>query len=76
LTQGIHVASGIASVPVLIAKLWVVWPRFVALPPVKRASYLVERVSLFPLVGGGIFMVFSGHLPAGPDPALAPTTPG
>ncbi|HEX3395004.1 MAG TPA: molybdopterin-dependent oxidoreductase [Acidimicrobiales bacterium] len=60
LTQGIHVASGIASVPVLIAKLWLVWPRFVALPPVKRASHLVERVSLFPLVGGGIFMVFSG----------------
>ena len=44
----------------LLAKLWVVWPRFVALPAVKRASNVVERIGLFPLVGGGIFMVFSG----------------
>ena len=60
LSQGIHVAAGIASVPVLIAKLWLVWPRFVALPPVKSVSHLVERVGLFPLVAGGVFMTFSG----------------
>ena len=60
LTQGLHVAAGIASLPVLVAKLWVVWPRFVAVPAVKRFSHLVERIGLFPLVGGGIFMVFSG----------------
>jgi hypothetical protein len=60
LTQGIHVAAGIASVPVLVAKLWLVWPRFVAFPIFKRAADLVERIGLFPLVGGGIFMVFSG----------------
>ena len=59
-SQGLHVAAGIASVPVLIAKLWLVWPRFVAFPAVKRASHLVERIGLFPLVGGGIFMAFSG----------------
>jgi hypothetical protein len=59
-TQGIHVAAGIASMPVLLAKLWVVWPRFISFPPAKRISHLVERVSLFPLVGGGVFMVFSG----------------
>ena len=46
--------------PVLLAKLWVVWPRFLSFPPVKRISHLVERIGLFPLVGGGIFMVFSG----------------
>jgi len=60
LTEGIHVAAGIASVPVLVAKLWLVWPRFVALPAVKGFSHLVERIGLLPLVGGGIFMVFSG----------------
>ncbi|MFN2506497.1 MAG: molybdopterin-dependent oxidoreductase [Acidimicrobiales bacterium] len=60
LTQGIHIAAGIASVPVLVAKLWLVWPRFVAFPPVKRASHLVERIGLFPLVAGGVFMTFSG----------------
>lgn len=60
ITQGVHVAAGIASMPVLIAKLWVVWPRFVSFPPVKRLSHFVERVGLLPLVAGGIFMVFSG----------------
>lgn len=59
-TQGVHVATGIASMPVLIAKLWVVWPRFVSFPPFKGLALLVERISLFPLVGGGVFMVFSG----------------
>ena len=59
-TQGLHVVAGIASMPVLVAKLWVVWPRFVAFPIAKRASQVVERIGLFPLVAGGIFMTFSG----------------
>jgi DMSO/TMAO reductase YedYZ molybdopterin-dependent catalytic subunit len=59
-TQGLHVAAGIASVPVLLAKLWVVWPRFVAWPPFRRISDIVERLGLLALVGGGVFMVFTG----------------
>jgi hypothetical protein len=59
-TQGLHVAAGIASMPVLLAKLWVVWPRFVSFPAVRSVAHLVERIGLFPLVAGGIFMVFSG----------------
>jgi hypothetical protein len=59
-TQGLHVAAGIASVPVLLAKLWLVWPRFVSLPVARSVAGLVERVGLFPLVTGGIFMTFSG----------------
>ena len=60
LTQGLHVACGIASLPVLLAKLWVVWPRFVSFPPFRRISDLVERIGVLALVGGGIFMVFTG----------------
>ncbi|MDQ4068666.1 MAG: molybdopterin-dependent oxidoreductase [Actinomycetota bacterium] len=59
-TQGLHVAAGIASIPVLIAKLWLVWPRFVTFPLARSASRLVERIGLLPLVGGGIFLAFSG----------------
>jgi DMSO/TMAO reductase YedYZ molybdopterin-dependent catalytic subunit len=59
-TQGLHVATGIASLPLLGAKLWVVWPRFASYPPVKSLGHLIERIGIFPLVGGGIFMVFSG----------------
>jgi hypothetical protein len=60
LSQGLHVVSGIASIPVLVAKLWLVWPRFVSFPVAKRASQVVERIGVFPLVAGGIFMTFSG----------------
>ncbi len=59
-TQGLHVASGIASLPVLVAKLWVVWPRFVSFPPGRRIADAVERLGILALVTGGIFMVFSG----------------
>jgi hypothetical protein len=59
-TQGVHVVCGIASLPVLVAKLWVVWPRFVSLPPFRRVADVVERLGILALVGGGIFMVFSG----------------
>jgi hypothetical protein len=59
-TQGIHVISGIAAVPFLFAKLWVVWPRFVSVPPFRRVSDVVERLGILALVGGGVFMVFSG----------------
>ena len=60
ITQGVHVAAGIASLPVLLAKLWLVWPRFASFPPARRLGDLVERAGLLPLVAGGIFMVFSG----------------
>jgi len=60
LTQGVHVASGIASVPVLVAKLWVVWPRFVSFPPGRRIADVVERLGILALVTGGIFQVGSG----------------
>jgi DMSO/TMAO reductase YedYZ molybdopterin-dependent catalytic subunit len=59
-TQGIHVATGIASVPVLVAKLWLVWPRLLAFPPFRRIADVVERAGLLALVGGGVFMVFTG----------------
>ena len=59
-TQGLHVACGIASLPVLLGKLWVVWPRFVSFPPGRRIADAVERLGVLALVTGGIYMVFSG----------------
>ncbi|MGH9279920.1 MAG: molybdopterin-dependent oxidoreductase [Acidimicrobiales bacterium] len=59
-TQGLHVATGIASVPVLLAKLWLVWPRFLSFPPVRGLAHLVERIGILALVAGSIWMVFSG----------------
>lgn len=59
-TQGVHVATGIAAVPLLLAKLWVVYPSLWAWPPVNGPAHAVERLSLLPLVGGSLFMLFSG----------------
>ncbi|MGH9189001.1 MAG: molybdopterin-dependent oxidoreductase [Acidimicrobiales bacterium] len=60
LTQGLHIATGTASIPLLLAKLWTVYPHFWARPVVRDAAHLVERVSLLPLVGGSLFMLFTG----------------
>jgi hypothetical protein len=60
ITQGVHVASGVASIPLLLAKLWSVHPHLVAWPPVRSALHAVERLALLPLVGGGVFLLFSG----------------
>jgi len=59
-TQGLHVATGIATIPILLAKLWVVYPKLFRRPMFTGIASLLERISLIPLIGGGIFMVFTG----------------
>lgn len=60
ITQGLHVATGIAAVPLLLAKLWAVYPQFWTWPPVRDVAHAIERLSLLPLVGGSLFLLFSG----------------
>jgi len=60
LTQGLHVATGIAAVPLLLVKLWVVYPRLFTWPPVEGAAHGLERLSLFFLVGGSLFLLATG----------------
>jgi DMSO/TMAO reductase YedYZ molybdopterin-dependent catalytic subunit len=62
ITQGLHVASGMAAIPLLLAKLWVVHPRFVEWPPARSVLHAVERLALVPLVGGALFQLLSGTL--------------
>lgn len=59
-TQGLHVAAGIASIPLLLAKLWVVFPKLFAWPPFTSVAHALERISLLPLVGGGLLLLFTG----------------
>jgi DMSO/TMAO reductase YedYZ molybdopterin-dependent catalytic subunit len=59
-TQGLHVATGIACIPLLLAKLWTVYPRFWEWPPVRSIANGIERLSLLGLVGGAIFQLFTG----------------
>lgn len=62
LTQGLHVASGIAAVPLLLAKLWTVYPRLFAWPPVRSVRHALERLSVAMLVAGAVFEVATGLL--------------
>lgn len=60
ITQGLHVFSGVLAIPLLLAKLWVVLPKFFRFPPAASIAHAVERLALLPLVGGGIFMLLTG----------------
>ena len=62
LTQGLHVFTGIVSVPLLLAKLWSVAHRLLDPPKVRPISGLVARVSLIPLVAGSLFLLVTGVL--------------
>ncbi|HEY3240153.1 MAG TPA: molybdopterin-dependent oxidoreductase [Acidimicrobiia bacterium] len=59
-TQGVHVAAGIAAIPLLFVKLWVVYPKLFTWPPAVDVAHALERAGLLVLVGGGVFMLFTG----------------
>ena len=59
-SQGVHVTAGIASIPLLLAKLWTVYPRFWTWPPLRSIAQTLERLALLPLVGGSLFLLFTG----------------
>ncbi len=62
LTQGLHVATGIATVPLVLAKLWTVYPRLFAWPPLRDLGHAAERLLIVPLVAGTLFELVSGLL--------------
>jgi molybdopterin-dependent oxidoreductase-like protein protein len=65
-TQGLHVLTGIVSVPLLLAKLWTVYPKLFAKlpwPPGKKAiSTAIERLSILVLVSALALELFIGFL--------------
>ena len=61
-TQGVHVLTGMAAVPLLLAKMWVAYPRLWSWPPVRDVLHAVERLALLALVGGAIFQLATGLL--------------
>jgi DMSO/TMAO reductase YedYZ molybdopterin-dependent catalytic subunit len=58
--QGTHVTLGLILVPILAAKLWSVLPRLFEWPPLRSPAHALERLSLFLLVGGGVFEFATG----------------
>ena len=54
--------SGLAAMPILLAKLWSVMPKLFEWPPVRGAAHALERLSLALLVGGSVFVFGTGLL--------------
>ncbi|WP_371778053.1 molybdopterin-dependent oxidoreductase [Streptosporangium subroseum] len=61
-TQGVHVIGGLATIPLLLAKLWTVYPKLWQWPPFRSLSHAVERGLVLLLVGGALFQLFTGLL--------------
>ncbi len=63
-TQGLHVLTGIAAIPLLLVKLWSVYPRLFASVPWRDARALVlhglERLSVLVLVAASVFQLVVG----------------
>jgi DMSO/TMAO reductase YedYZ molybdopterin-dependent catalytic subunit len=59
-TQGVHTLAGISMIPLLLAKLWVVYPKLFVWPFARGPFEVIERLALLPLIGGGLFLAFSG----------------
>ncbi|WP_318552175.1 molybdopterin-dependent oxidoreductase [Kitasatospora fiedleri] len=61
-TQGLHVISGLAAIPLTGAKLWTVYPRLFAWPPARSVLQGLERLSIALLVSAVLLQLFTGLL--------------
>jgi hypothetical protein len=75
-TQGLHVISGIAAIPLLLAKLWSVYPKLFGRPLVRSLPHAIERGSILLLSAAafcelvtGLFNIFQNY----PWPFFFPT---
>lgn len=59
-TQGLHVNVGLMTIPLVLAKLWSVFPRLFAWPPARSPAHAVERGSIALLVGSTLFLLATG----------------
>ncbi|TFC48276.1 twin-arginine translocation signal domain-containing protein [Cryobacterium shii] len=61
-SQGTHIVAGIACFPLLLAKLYIVFPELFASPPVKSFLHLLERASIALFVGASLVQITIGLL--------------
>jgi len=62
ITQGVHVATGVASIPLLLVKLWSVYPNLFRWPAVRSAKHALERGSIAVLVAAALVQLATGFL--------------
>jgi hypothetical protein len=59
-TQGLHVATGFASLPLLLAKMYAAYPRLFERPLAGSPLRMLERGSIAVLVSAAFLQVFTG----------------
>jgi DMSO/TMAO reductase YedYZ molybdopterin-dependent catalytic subunit len=59
-TQGLHVATGLAAIPLLLVKLWTVYPKLFEWPPAGSVSRAISRLSILVLVGAAAMQLLTG----------------
>ena len=61
-TQGVHVAVGMASIPLVLLKLWTIYPNLFRWPPVRSVKNAIERVTVAILVAATLVQLTTGLL--------------
>jgi DMSO/TMAO reductase YedYZ molybdopterin-dependent catalytic subunit len=62
LTQGVHVTTGTATIPLVLIKLWSIYPNTFRWPPFRSVKRVVELLSLVILVGSMLLQLVTGFL--------------
>jgi hypothetical protein len=61
-TQGIHITAGIACFPLILGKLYTIYPQLFQTPAVKGPLHLLERASIALFVGASLVQITIGLL--------------
>lgn len=61
-SQGLHVTAGIVCFPLLLAKLYAVFPELFRQPPVRSFAHLLERASIALFVAASLVQIVIGLL--------------
>jgi hypothetical protein len=59
-TQGVHVATGMATIPLVLVKLWSVYPNHFRWPPFRSVKRVVERLTVALLVSATLVQLITG----------------
>jgi hypothetical protein len=62
LSQGIHITAGIACFPLILGKLYVVFPELFQTPPIKNFVGFLERASIAIFVASSLVQITTGLL--------------
>jgi hypothetical protein len=62
LSQGIHITAGIACFPLILGKLYVVFPELFQTPPIKNFVGFLERASIAIFVASSLVQIVTGLL--------------